>query len=225
VCAFGSLLKDGLLGLCPVPPLNVHPSLLPLHRGPAPVNWAVIKGDRETGVSVMYLERGMDDGPVLAREAASIAPGRPAGDLERELSAAGARLLLRAVASVKAGTARPEPQDHSRATVNRKLEKADGRMDFRRPARELASLINGCDPWPGAYCLSGGKAVKVFGAWASPGAAAPGRVSGLTPEGRLAVGTGDGILEISVIQPEGRKRLAAGEYVRGYRPESFEPAP
>ncbi|MDR3154688.1 MAG: methionyl-tRNA formyltransferase, partial [Deltaproteobacteria bacterium] len=109
VCAYGSLLKDGLLGLCPVPPLNIHPSLLPRHRGPAPVSWAVIGGDSETGVSVMYLDRGMDEGPILAQERVPIRPGVPAGELEGSLALLGASLLMEAIGAVKEGRAVPMP--------------------------------------------------------------------------------------------------------------------
>lgn len=225
VCAYGSLLKDGLLGLCPVPPLNIHPSLLPRHRGPAPVNWAVIRGDAETGVSVMFLDRGMDEGPVLSQARVPIAPGRPARDLEEELSRLGAGLLMDAIASIKAGTESPRTQDPAMATVNRLLAKSDGDVDFARPARELAGVVNGCDPWPGARCGLNGKAVKLFGAFAAPGAALPGLALPLTSEGRLPIGTGEGLLEISWLQPEGRKRQTAGEFARGYRPDRFGPAP
>jgi methionyl-tRNA formyltransferase len=224
VCAYGSLLKDGLLNLCPVPPLNIHPSLLPRHRGPAPVNWALIAGDSETGVSVIHLDRGMDEGPVLAQARVPVAPGRPAWELEAELSRLGAELLAETVALLKAGRARPRPQDGSGATVNRLLAKADGDMDFGRAAWELAGIVNGCDPWPGARCRLGGKTVKLFGARPLAGAAEPGIALPLDPEGRLPIGTGDGLLAVSEFQPEGRKRLPAAEFARGYRPERFGPA-
>jgi methionyl-tRNA formyltransferase len=224
VCAYGSLLKDGLLGLCPLPPLNIHPSLLPRHRGPAPVNWAVIRGDPETGVSVMHLDRGMDEGPVLAQARVPVPPGRPAGELERELSVMGAELLLETVALLKDGRAVPHPQDGALATVNRLLAKADGDLDFTRPAGELSGTVNGCDPWPGARCLLNGKSVKLFGAYPLPGTAEPGLALPLDASGRLPIGTGEGILAVSELQPEGKRRLGAGEFARGYRPVRFDPA-
>jgi methionyl-tRNA formyltransferase len=225
VCAYGSLLKDGLLTLCPVPPLNIHPSLLPLHRGPAPVNWAVIRGDRETGVSVMHLERGMDDGPVLAQARVPVPPGASAGELERTLSATGAELLMQVIGLLKDGRAEPQVQDHGLASVNRLLEKSDGDLDFARSARELAGTVNGCDPWPGARCSLNGKSVKLFGALPLPGAAEQGAALPLDGEGRLPIGTGDGILAVAEFQPEGKRRLPAAEFARGYRPKAFGPAP
>jgi methionyl-tRNA formyltransferase len=223
VCAYGSLLKDGLLGLCPLPPLNVHPSLLPRHRGPAPVSWAVISGDRETGVSVMHLDRGLDEGPVLAQARVPVPPGRPAWELERTLSVMGAELLVEVVALLKAGGAVPRPQDGSLATVNRLLAKSDGDLDFGRSARELSGVVNGCDPWPGARAGLNGRSVKLFGAYPLPGTAEPGLALPLDREGRLPIGTGDGVLAVSEFQPEGRKRQSAGEFARGYRPARFGP--
>jgi methionyl-tRNA formyltransferase len=146
-----------------------------------------------------------------------------AGALEEELSRTGAALLMGAIASLKDGTARPEPQDPALATVNRLLGKSDGLVDFTRPAAALAGQVNGCDPWPGARCSFRGKSLGLFGAVAAPGKAAPGEVLPPSPGGPLPVGTGDGLLMVSWLQPEGRRRKPAEEFARGYRPNRFDP--
>jgi methionyl-tRNA formyltransferase len=116
------------------------------------------------------------------------------------------------------------PQDHALATVNRLLAKSDGDLDFARPARELASLVCGCDPWPGARCTLDGRLVKLFRATAAPGSAPPGEALPLDPTGLLPIGTGDGLLLAASLQPEGRKRMSAEEFARGYRPKRFSGA-
>ncbi len=222
VAAFGGFLPENLLTLCPHPPLNIHPSLLPRHRGPAPVNWSLIQGDREVGVSIIFLEEEMDAGPILRQRAFPVEGPDSAGNWERRLAEAGAGELLAAIADLKAGRAHPRAQDHSRATINRLLLKEDGRVDFRRPAAELAGIINGVDPWPGAQTAFQGKALKVFGAAASgdgPPSETPGLVLGLDEAERLLVATGRGRLALAEFQPEGKKRMTAADFSRGYRPE------
>jgi methionyl-tRNA formyltransferase len=222
VAAYGALLKKSLLTLCGIPPLNVHPSLLPRHRGPAPVQWAVVNGDAETGVSIMLLDEGMDTGPLLLQTRRAVAPFTGAEGLMGELAAEGADLLMEAISGMKAGTlGGPTPQDGSKATVNRLLVKSDGRLDFRRPALELANLINGLEPWPGAQALLEGSPVRLFSARASGSKAEPGEVLGLSPEGWLEIGAADGCVLVGALQLPGKRRLPAGEFLRGARPARF----
>jgi methionyl-tRNA formyltransferase len=222
VAAFGGFLPPELLALTPWPPLNVHPSLLPRHRGPAPVSWSLIHGDAEVGVSIIFLEEAMDAGPILRQRAFPVAGGPAgAGAWENILARAGAEELLAAIADLKAGRASPRPQDQARATVNPLLTKADGRVDFRRPAPALAGLINGVDPWPGATTTFNGRSLKIFGASAEPTAlgARPGQVLKLDARGRLVAAAGSGTLALSELQPEGKKRLKAADFWHGYHPE------
>jgi methionyl-tRNA formyltransferase len=223
VAAFGGFLPPALLNLAPWPPLNLHPSLLPRHRGPAPVNWSLIHGDREVGVSLIFLEEAMDAGPILRQRAFPVTGPDSAGAWENRLAEAGAEELLAALAEMKSGRVRVRPQEPALVTINPLLRKTDGRLDFSRPAAALAGLINGVDPWPGAVAALGGRAVKIFGASPAAGhrtSAEPGRVLGLDEHGRLlaAVGAG-GTLALAEFQPEGKKRLPAAEFLRGYRPE------
>ncbi|MDR1545384.1 MAG: methionyl-tRNA formyltransferase [Deltaproteobacteria bacterium] len=218
VAAYRGFLGERLLSLGCTPPLNVHPSLLPRHRGPAPVNWTLIAGDKEFGVSICFTELKIDSGAVLAQRARPTPEGLGAGALEAILAEDGAELLLQVVADIKRDLHCPTPQDESLANMNRLMRKADGRLDFARPAVELARLVNGVDPWPGAQALAGDKPVKFFGAWSGPGGegAEPGAALGLDDEGRLKIAAGQGLLLIREIQPPGRSRLSAADFLRGY---------
>lgn len=222
VAAFGGFLPEELLTMCPYPPLNIHPSLLPRHRGAAPVSWSLIQGDGQVGVSIIFLEKEMDAGPILSQRAFPINNSDSAGTWEDRLAEAGAEDLLRVIDDLKNGRAVPKPQDDALATVNPLLRKEDGRVDWTRSAAELAGLINGVDPWPGAQTSLAGKSLKLFGASVaevSGDTAAPGQVLGLDGERRLLIGAGRGVLAVEAFQPEGKKRTAAEVFRCGYRPE------
>ncbi|MDR2199691.1 MAG: methionyl-tRNA formyltransferase [Deltaproteobacteria bacterium] len=222
VAAYGAMLGKSLLETGRIPPVNVHPSLLPRHRGPAPVNWALINGDRETGVSVMLLEAGMDTGAVLAQTRRPVLPYEGAGELAEKLARDGADLLALTIKKIKDGSQPPpRPQDPLLATTNRLLEKKDGYVDFSRPASECAGRINGCDPWPGARARLGDGEVLFFSAAHGPGSFPPGKVEGLSPEGALAVGCGEGLLYLKELQAAGKRRMPAYEFFQGRRPEAF----
>lgn len=222
VAAFGGFLPLELLNLCPYPPLNIHPSLLPRHRGAAPVNWCLIQGDQEVGVSIIFLEEEMDAGPILSQRAFTVTGPDCAGAWEKRLAEAGAEELLKVITQLKNGTAHACSQDHTCRTINPLLCKDDGRVDFSLSAAELAGRINGVDPWPGAQSSFQGRNLKLFGAVASTEVSAdgrPGQVLGLDGAGRLLVVTGSGILALGELQPEGKKRMPAADFQRGYRPD------
>lgn len=228
VAAYGGFLPQSLLELCPFPPLNIHPSLLPRHRGAAPVNWCLINCDEEIGVSIIFLEKEMDAGPVLAQKAFPVCGSESAGDWEKRLAEAGAEMLLETIAQLKRGEHRPISQNSAEASVNRLLSKDDGRVDWNRPATQIAGLINGVDPWPGAQTSFRGfpgKPLKIFQAAALPAPAQPpqpGRTRGLDTEGRLLVETAAGLVALGEVQPEGKKRMKAADFWRGYHPESLK---
>ncbi|MDR2945655.1 MAG: methionyl-tRNA formyltransferase [Candidatus Adiutrix sp.] len=226
VAAYGGFLPPELLNLCPFPPLNIHPSLLPRHRGAAPVNWSLMAGDGQVGVSIIFLEEAMDAGPILSQRAFPVIGPDSAGTWEARLAQAGAEDLLRVIADLKRGEAQPQPQDAALATVNPLLRKEDGRVAWNRPAAALAGLMNGLDPWPGAQARFAGKSLKLFGASAAKisGPAEPGRVLGLDEAGRLLIAAQDGAVAVEYFQPEGKKRMAAADFQRGYRPERLEDA-
>lgn len=190
--------------------LCFHPSLLPRFRGGAALAWQIILGEEESGVTVFRPDAGVDTGPVVVqRGGVRIEPGDTAGSLYfRKLYPLGLEAMLDAVAAVAAGTARPAPQDESRATFQGLVGDDDARIDWSRPAREIDRLIRGCDPSPGAHARRGGEALRLYGSrlGAARGAAAPGTVVGFA-EGRMQLAASGGVLEVV------RVRLGAGEKV------------
>jgi methionyl-tRNA formyltransferase len=217
VVAYGKILPPTVLNAVPSGCINVHASLLPKYRGAAPVQWAVIHGETETGVAIMQLDEGMDTGPVLLERKVAIDPDETAGELLARLAPIGAAALLEALAAISAGTARATPQDHARATHAPMLTKADGAIDFTAPASVVAARIRGVDPWPGAQAMLRGQVVKLFRARAVPVTAArgvPGTVLAIDADG-VRVATGDGDVVIRDVQAPGKKRMAAAQVANG----------
>ena len=224
VVAYGKILPRPVLDALPRGCINVHASLLPRYRGAAPVQWAVIGGETETGVSIMQLDEGMDTGPVLLERRTAIAPGETAGELLERMAPLGAAALLDALAAIAAGTAQPIAQDHARATYAPMLSKADGAIDFAQPAAVVAARIRGVDPWPGAQAVLRGQPIKLFRAVAAQVVAT---TSAGAPEGAPAgtvlaidgagarVACGDGVVLTAELQLPGRKRLAASQVASG----------
>lgn len=202
-----------------IPPLgsfNLHASLLPKYRGAAPINWALINGDSETGVTTFFLREAVDTGAMLLQEKVPIDPQDDAGALHDRLAQAGATLVLRTVRAIEQGKAVPQPQDDTLATPAPKIFREDCHLRWEQPARELVNRVRGLSPAPGAFTLHAGRMLKVYRAAVVPGAqgAAPGVV--LPGEGRILVGTGSGCLELLELQQEGRRRMDAAEFLRGY---------
>jgi methionyl-tRNA formyltransferase len=215
VVAYGKILPPPVLAALPRGCINVHGSLLPKYRGAAPVQWAVIRGERETGVSIMQLDEGMDTGPVFLERRVAIDPDETAGELLARLAPIGAAALLEAIAAITSGTARAVAQDHASASHAPMLAKADGAIDFARPAGEVAARIRGVDPWPGAHALLRGQPVKLFRARPAPGGpAVAGTVLAIDPAG-VHVAALDGAVVIRDLQAAGRKRLAAAQFAAG----------
>ncbi len=216
VTAYGKILRPKMLAVPPMGCVNVHASLLPRYRGAAPIQWAVIRGERRSGVTIMLMDAGMDTGPMLLSEAMDLAPDETAGTLHDRLAERGPDLLLKALEGLAAGTLEPQQQDHDLATEAPMLTKEHGRVDFHRPSREVDCHVRGMDPWPGAYTSLGGKTLKVFAsAPAPPQGGKPGEVLGVDDRG-LLVACGEGAVWLRELQRAGRKRMAAHEMVRGY---------
>ncbi len=220
VAAFGIFLPKAVLELPPHGCLNIHPSLLPRHRGPSPVATAILEGDRVTGVSLMLLDEGMDTGPVVARTEVSLDDAETAGELTDMLFDLGGLLLETHLGKWISGGLKAEPQDDHLATVTRKLERANGLIDWNLPAEQLARRCRAFDPWPGLYTVWQGKTLKVLEASPvadfKPTDASPGRViASPSPEG-LSIITGDGLLSLQRVQLEGRRPATADEFLRGY---------
>jgi methionyl-tRNA formyltransferase len=216
VVAYGQILKPEVLDAPRLGSLNIHASLLPELRGAAPVQWAIIRGHEVTGVSIMRMEAGLDSGPVLLRVEEPIAPEETAGDLAARLSEIGAEAIVEALALLEEGTGTESPQDHARATYAPKIDRETARVDWTRPAAELANLLRGLDDVPGAWSPLGGRgAVKLFRPVVHAGGGAPGEVLEADPQAGIVVAAGDGALRIGEVQPPGKRRMGAGEWVRG----------
>jgi methionyl-tRNA formyltransferase len=194
---------------------NVHASLLPRLRGAAPIQWAIIRGDSETGVSIMRMEAGLDTGPVAATRRLAIADDDTTGTLSVSLAELGAGLLGETLPAIAEGRVVLTPQDDAVATLAPLLSKADGRLRFDMPARLVSAHARGVDPWPGAGALLDGQPVKLFRPHVVEGSGRPGEVLGLRGEG-LAIACAEGAIAFDELQLPNRKRLPAGSVLLGH---------
>ncbi len=227
VAAYGKILPPAVLTALPRGCINVHGSLLPRYRGAAPIQWCVIRGERETGVTIMQLDEGMDTGAMLHKRTMAIAPDDTAGTVFERMAPLGAEALLEAMDGLAAGTLTPTPQDHDLATYAPMLTKEHGVVDWTRPADEVASLIRGVDPWPGAYSALSGARLKLFLATPAPAGTSdgdgrvgqPGEILAVDTRG-VEVACGSGAVVIAAVQAPGKRRMAAQAYASGH---AFEP--
>lgn len=215
VMAYGHILRDEFISTPRLGTLNLHTSLLPKYRGASPIQTAIANGERETGVTLMRIVAQLDAGPVADSEGVMISPLDTAQDIENRLSAACVPLLARALPGLRAGSLKFEAQDETKVSFCRRLEKADGVLDFSQPAAALAARVNGLFPWPTCVLSVHGQELKLGLAEALPGAAAPGRVVGADNEG-LLLGTGSGIVRLRRLQRPGGKMLPAPAFLRGF---------
>jgi methionyl-tRNA formyltransferase len=215
VVAYGRILPQRLLDLPRRGPYNVHASLLPKLRGAAPIQWALIRGDREAGVAIMRMEAGLDTGPVAAMRALPIADDDTGGTLSEKLAELGARLLVETLPAIADGSVTLTPQDDAGATLAPLLTKADGHLRFDRPARVVSAHARGVDPWPGASAVLDGAPLKLFAPRVVAGTGRPGEVLGLRPEG-LAVACAEGAIAFGELQLPGRRRLPAAAVLAGH---------
>jgi methionyl-tRNA formyltransferase len=215
VVAYGRIVPAELLAVPRVGGINVHASLLPRWRGAAPIQAAILAGDRETGISLMQMEAGLDTGPVYAREAVAIGANETAGELHDRLAELGARLLLQHLPDILEGRLAPQPQHEAEATTAGKLRKADALLDWRSPAAELARRVRAFNPVPGARFRFGDETVKCWAAEAVDGPSEePGRVLAVPerPQGGIDVACGEGALRLLEVQRPGRGRITAFEF-------------
>jgi len=223
VAAYGRILPQAALDVPVHGPINVHASLLPRWRGADPITRAILAGDRETGVTIMRMVREMDAGDVLWQRATPIAPDDTGATLEARLAELGAEALAEAIAGWRAGRLAATPQDPALVTMAPMISKDDGRIDWARPADEIARAVRAFDPWPGSFTTRAGALLKVWraepagAAAANPtGAASPGAVIAVERDA-VAVATGNGVLRLLEVQAAGKRRMAAGEFARGAR--------
>ena len=214
VVAYGSILPAALLGIPPKGFVNVHFSLLPRYRGAAPVQWAIRNGDETTGVSIMVLTEGMDEGPVLAMEEEPIRPDDSTGSLGERLAPIGAHLLVRTLPGYVRGDIDPIAQDPEAATYAPKLTTADARIDWTGGARQIHDLVRALDPEPGAWSIVDGTRLKVFRTSLTDVPLEPGEI---LVDGGLTVGTGEGALCLLEVQPAGKKKMTGEDFARGSR--------
>jgi methionyl-tRNA formyltransferase len=217
VAAYGLMLPSALLSLPSLGCINVHASLLPKFRGAAPINWVLIRGEQLTGVSIMVIDETLDTGPILLQAAVAIEPHDEAGSLQARLAHCGARTLLQALEGLEAGTLKATPQDHSQASYAPKLRKEDGIIQWDRPAVDLANLIRGVTPRPGAVTTHAGKSLRIWRAIpeSKPGVGIPGRITKVDRLGAW-VETGNGYLVLIEVQPASGRRMEAAAYARGH---------
>ncbi len=218
VAAYGEILRQNVLALPPLGYLNIHPSLLPRYRGPAPVTGAILAGDTETGVSVMRLDRGMDSGPILIQQSVPLAPDARAGAFTTALFELGSQLLLEVLPAYIHGTLIPQPQDHRRATFTAMLRKQDGQVDWRMPAVQIERMVRAYDPWPSAYSFWKGQQLKLLDVGVRPDLPAAYPIGTLWSEaGQPLVTTGTDILELRQVQPAGKRPMAGAVWLNGQR--------
>jgi methionyl-tRNA formyltransferase len=213
VVAFGQILPPAVLDVPSRGSINVHASLLPRYRGAAPVAWAIVRGERETGITTFRMDAGMDTGPVLLQRSTAIGPEETAGELAGRLATLGAAVLIETLDRLDGLP--PRAQDATAATLAPRLRKEDGVLDWTEPAAALAARVRGVNPWPGAVTVTPAGRLLIWRARVIGGQGEPGV---LTPaEGRLAVGTGEGLLVPVEVQPENRRVMAWDAYLRGAR--------
>ena len=224
VAAFGQILPKALLNIPPFGCINVHGSLLPKYRGAAPIQYSIIDGEAETGITIMYMDVGIDTGDMILQEKTPITAEETGGSLFDKMAILGAELLLKALQQIEAGTAIRVPQDNEKATYVKMLDKDMGKIDFTQPAVKLERMIRGLNPWPSAYTFLDGKTLKLWQAKVELKSAADENNSIVTVSGEvveirkdsLVVMTGEGVLVIQELQLEGKKRMMADAFLRGY---------
>jgi len=223
VVGYGRIIPQWMIDLPPLGNINLHASLLPRYRGAAPIQWAIANGETITGNTTMRINSGLDTGDILLQEETHIAPDDTSLTLSPRLADSGADLLLKTLQGLDSRSITPRPQDDTQASLAPVLKKEDGRIDFARTSTEICNRLRGFQPWPGAFAHFRGKTLAIIEA------APANNIAHLTPgeiaraNDALVVGCGDNtLLEISALQPEGKKRMSARDFANGYKPEAGE---
>lgn len=216
VAAYGRLLPQEILDAPTMGCINVHSSLLPKYRGAAPINWAILNGEKETGVTIMHMAAALDAGDVIAQVRTSIEPNETAPELTARLAELGGKLLVEAVAGIEAGTASRTPQDEKEVTLAPMLSKELSPMDFSRSAQALHDQVRGLLPWPAAVTEVAGIRCKVFKTVPEQGNGRPGTVMEVGNNGILVACGENSALRLLEIQPDGKKAMSAADFLRGH---------
>lgn len=224
VAAFGQLLSKEILEMPRFGCVNIHASLLPKYRGAAPIQWSILDGEKETGITIMQMGVGLDDGDILLQSRVPILDTDTGDSLFDKLMEEGARLIVEALPKIEAGELIPVPQDESQATHVGKIEKSMGKLDFHRTAVELDRQIRGLNSWPSCFCRYHGKQLKIWEAKPLPTEKAKGEPGEITEVAKdsFTVQTGEGQLQVTSVQLEGKKRMAVKDFLLGVHMETGE---
>ena len=219
VVAFGQILPKVILDLPKYGCVNVHASLLPKYRGAAPIQWAVIDGEKESGVTTMMMDVGLDTGDMLEQKAIPLDEKETGGSLFDKLSALGGSMILSTLKGLENGTITRTPQGESGTSYAKMLTKEMGHIDWTKDAVSIERLVRGLNPWPSAYTSYAGKTMKIWAAEVAdlPGERAPGKIH--VTKDRLFVETGEGVLDVKELQLEGKKRMDTASFLRGFQME------
>lgn len=224
VVGYGRIIPKWMIDLPPLGNINLHASLLPKYRGAAPIQWAIARGETITGITTMRIDEGLDTGDILLQKETSIAPEDTAVTLAPRLAESGAELMVETLGGLEAGSIAPRPQEHSRASLAPMLKKEDGRVDFTLATPEIVNRWRGFQPWPGAFTTFRGKNLTFHALRTLDQKVAqlgPGEIA--VEDEHMLVGCGSGTaLEVLELQPEGKRRMSARDFIHGYRPQSGE---
>lgn len=214
VVAFGQIIPLSILKMPKYGCVNIHGSLLPKYRGAAPIQWAVLDGEKETGITTILMDEGIDTGDILLKKTIKIEADETSGSLFDKLMALGAKTILETLDELEKGNLTPTKQGESPTAYAKMLTKAMGLIDFTRPAKELDCFVRGMDPWPSAYTLLSGKTLKLWKVRAVEGGGKAGSVIEIGKES-FTVACGEGAIEVLEVQLEGKKRMSAGDFLKG----------
>ncbi|MEK6682860.1 MAG: methionyl-tRNA formyltransferase [Nitrospirota bacterium] len=220
VAAYGKILPAKILHLPKYGCINVHASLLPKYRGAAPINWAIINGENEAGITIMQMDEGLDTGDILLQEGIPIAKDDTTGTLSVRLSQLGAKLLIKALEAIDVGRIKAIPQDNSKASFAPILKKGTGRIDWTREAEDIYNMVRGMDPWPGAFTYYKGEMWRVWKtAVGNNRNGTPGTVINVDG-GKIDIACGKGVISITEMQPANKRRMAVSDFLRGNKIET-----
>lgn len=222
VAAYGKILPKAIIDLPKYGCINVHASLLPKYRGAAPIQWSIIDGEEKTGITIMYMDTGIDTGDMIMKEEVIIEPKETGGSLHDKLAVCGGGLLIKALKGIEDGTAVREKQNDVESTYAKMLDKSLGHIDFSNSAVEIERLIRGLNPWPSAYTFLDGKTLKIWEASLdrdvsekANNTGKPGEIIEVTKDS-IIVQTGNGRLALQEVQLEGKKRMTVDAFIRGF---------
>ncbi|MFY9730506.1 MAG: methionyl-tRNA formyltransferase [Candidatus Acidiferrales bacterium] len=224
IIAYGQIIPAALIAIPRLGWINLHGSLLPKYRGAAPINWAIVNGEKVTGLTTMQIDAGLDTGPMLLKYQTGIGPDETAPELYAQLAEAGAPLIVDTLRKLDRGEIAPTPQDNSQATLAPPLKKQDARIDWFLPAPKIYNRIRGLQPWPGAFTTFRGATCRIWGKPLKPVAAGgtPGIILPTQEDGLLVICGGSTVLHVEQVQIEGRNRISDREFMNGARIEPGE---